>query len=58
MRELRCGKCDKLLAKGSAVELVIKCPRCKTINHVRAKSPDHEGPEPRNGVQHDHTYCF
>ena len=33
MHEVRCNKCNKLLAKvssGSRVE--VKCPRCKTIN--------------------------
>ncbi|MHC1791766.1 Com family DNA-binding transcriptional regulator [Solidesulfovibrio sp.] len=42
MQEIRCGGCNRLLAKGSAVDLVIKCPRCHTINHVRAMSPDQE----------------
>jgi phage FluMu protein Com len=32
--ELRCVTCGKLLGKGKAVDLSIKCPRCKTINHI------------------------
>ncbi|MGE4263271.1 Com family DNA-binding transcriptional regulator [Humidesulfovibrio sp.] len=43
MREIRCGKCNRLLAKGEALDLAIKCPRCGATNHVRATSPDIEG---------------
>ncbi len=43
MREIRCGKCNRLLAKGEALNLAIKCPRCGTINHVRATSRNSEG---------------
>lgn len=31
--EIRCAQCGKLLAKGRAVELSIKCPRCGAYNH-------------------------
>ena len=34
MKDIRCGQCDKLLAKGEAAMLSIKCPRCKTINYI------------------------
>ncbi|MCP1772839.1 LSD1 subclass zinc finger protein [Neisseria perflava] len=30
-REMHCGRCNKLLAKGSG-SVQIKCPRCKHIN--------------------------
>lgn len=40
MREIRCTRCAKLLARGEAVYLEIRCPRCKTDNTVRAESPD------------------
>jgi len=40
--EIRCGKCNRLLAKGEAIDLSIKCPRCGAINHVRAASPVRE----------------
>ncbi|WP_084724285.1 Com family DNA-binding transcriptional regulator [Muribacter muris] len=30
--QLRCRCCNKLLAKGSAILIEIKCGRCKTIN--------------------------
>ncbi|WP_173085163.1 Com family DNA-binding transcriptional regulator [Fundidesulfovibrio magnetotacticus] len=43
MRDIRCGRCSKLLCKGSVWELEIKCPRCHTLNHVRAASPSAEG---------------
>ncbi|WP_373767237.1 Com family DNA-binding transcriptional regulator [Glaesserella sp.] len=31
-KQFRCRCCNKLLAKGSAMHLQIKCVRCKTIN--------------------------
>ncbi|WP_449246446.1 Com family DNA-binding transcriptional regulator [Desulfarculus baarsii] len=37
--EHRCGSCNRLLAKGEALNLAIKCPRCGAINHLRAVSP-------------------
>lgn len=43
MREIRCGKCNRLLAKGEALNLAIKCPRCGAINHVRGQNPNSEG---------------
>ena len=33
-REIRCGQCGRLLAKGEALRLAIKCPRCGTINQI------------------------
>ena len=42
-KEIRCGNCNRLLAKGYALALTIKCPRCGCMNHVRATSPDREG---------------
>lgn len=32
--EIRCGECGRLLAKGEAAEITIKCPRCGTMNHI------------------------
>lgn len=43
MREIRCAECNKLLGKGEALILSIKCPRCGTVNLLRAMSPDMEG---------------
>ena len=34
-QEFRCGKCGKLLGKGSASNFEIKCPRCGTFNVLR-----------------------
>ena len=44
--EIRCGHCNKMLAKGTALDLSIKCPRCGTINIMRARRP---GSEPHDG---------
>ncbi|WP_415714372.1 Com family DNA-binding transcriptional regulator [Maridesulfovibrio sp.] len=40
--EFRCGKCNKLLATGIG-NLTIKCPRCGTLNHLRAMSTNPNG---------------
>ncbi|WP_111640001.1 Com family DNA-binding transcriptional regulator [Marinomonas shanghaiensis] len=32
MQNIRCSKCNKLLAKGVFQMIEIKCPRCKHIN--------------------------
>ncbi|MBU1041586.1 MAG: Com family DNA-binding transcriptional regulator [Proteobacteria bacterium] len=42
-KEIRCGNCNRLLARGEALALTIKCPRCGCMNHVRATSPSVEG---------------
>ena len=59
MQEIRCGKCNRLLAKGEALDLAIKCPRCGAINHVRAVSLNREGSrapgkEPSHDQSQDH----
>ncbi|HCR11895.1 MAG TPA: Com family DNA-binding transcriptional regulator [Solidesulfovibrio sp.] len=54
MREIRCGSCNRLLAKGEAVELSIKCPRCGTMNLLRAASP---GKEPHEAPSGDQVVC-
>lgn len=39
MQEIRCGHCDrKLAAVKEFTEIQIKCPRCRTLNHLKAKS--------------------
>ncbi|MBI6850959.1 Com family DNA-binding transcriptional regulator, partial [Pseudomonas syringae] len=39
LKDYRCGQCKKLLARmGDYTELQIKCPRCGTLNHVKAAS--------------------
>ncbi|WP_199103896.1 Com family DNA-binding transcriptional regulator [Aquitalea sp. ASV11] len=36
--EIRCGQCGRKLAEGWYSTLVIKCPRCRAINHLKAAS--------------------
>ena len=43
LKDIRCHKCGKLLAKGEALVLELKCPRCKAYNFLRAVSAS---PEP------------
>jgi len=35
--QIRCGNCNRLLGKGTALDLSIKCPRCGCINHVKER---------------------
>ncbi|WP_291325214.1 Com family DNA-binding transcriptional regulator [Desulfovibrio sp. UCD-KL4C] len=39
-QKIRCHRCNRLLGigKGTIVELEIKCPRCKALNHVSTAS--------------------
>lgn len=48
LKELRCGHCNKLLAKGWAkeAEIELRCPRCRTFFFLRAVSPN---PAPHAG---------
>lgn len=39
MQDIRCGHCNKKLGVGDYRRLVIKCPRCGVVNHLRAMSP-------------------
>ncbi|RJF84866.1 Com family DNA-binding transcriptional regulator [Azospirillum cavernae] len=54
MEEIRCGSCAKLLARGTAEMLEIKCSRCGTINHVRVKNPPSERPRASDSAQDTH----
>ncbi|WP_363323087.1 Com family DNA-binding transcriptional regulator [uncultured Bilophila sp.] len=54
--EIRCGHCNKMLAKGTALDLSIKCPRCGAINHVRATRPGTDGHEPPQRLFHDSVF--
>lgn len=49
-KEIRCGHCNKLLGKGTARDLEIKCPRCGTLNHVRDMIPCSEPCDGLNGA--------
>lgn len=42
MQEIRCGQCARKLGQGNYVHLVIKCPRCGALNHLRAARPEPE----------------
>ncbi len=48
--EIRCGTCSKKLGDGIYKTLRIKCPRCKTMNFLRAESstPEHHECQCRN----------
>ncbi|MBF0192498.1 MAG: Com family DNA-binding transcriptional regulator [Magnetococcales bacterium] len=52
LEELRCGQCNRLLAKGVGAPLEIKCPRCKTFNHFKGREP-HQTKRPRALLQGD-----
>jgi len=45
MNDIRCGTCSKKLGEGIYQTLQIKCPRCKTLNFLRAESTQSEHPE-------------
>jgi len=37
--DLRCGTCNRKLATArEPYDLIIKCPRCKGMNHLKAQS--------------------
>ncbi|PWE38430.1 Com family DNA-binding transcriptional regulator [Pseudomonas prosekii] len=37
LKDCRCGKCNKLLARvGEFSDIQIKCSRCGTLNHMKA----------------------
>ncbi|WP_082793029.1 Com family DNA-binding transcriptional regulator [Collimonas pratensis] len=39
MQDIRCGSCSRKLGEGEYITLSIKCPRCGTLNHLRATRP-------------------
>lgn len=40
--DVRCPHCGKLLARGQALEMEFKCPRCGTFFVLRAMRPSSE----------------
>ncbi|WP_248798037.1 Com family DNA-binding transcriptional regulator [Pseudomonas sp. MWU13-2105] len=47
MQDIRCGHCRRKLAAASGfTDLQIKCPRCRTLNHLKATSLPPERQEP------------
>ena len=53
LEEIRCGNCNKLLAKSCCNQLEIKCPRCRTMNQIRTKSPKPERLERQGNDHHE-----
>ena len=51
-QDIRCGNCNRLLARGSmdAGEIELVCPRCKTRVILRAMCPN---PAPQDGLLGD-----
>ncbi|MBF0093372.1 MAG: Com family DNA-binding transcriptional regulator [Alphaproteobacteria bacterium] len=54
MESIRCGKCRNLLARAEGCAVEIKCPRCGTLNHVRAGSPPSERPRASTREENAH----
>ncbi|WP_082696317.1 Com family DNA-binding transcriptional regulator [Pseudomonas oryzihabitans] len=53
LKDCRCGQCNRLLARvGEFTELQIKCSRCGTLNHVKAKSLEQS---PLSDISSDQT---
>lgn len=44
MNEFRCGACNRKLGEGEFTQIMIKCPRCGTMNNLRALRPLPECP--------------
>ncbi|MEW5942522.1 MAG: Com family DNA-binding transcriptional regulator [Pseudomonadota bacterium] len=42
MQTIRCGKCNRKLAEAEFKHLAIMCPRCGTLNVVKAASLEPE----------------
>lgn len=58
MEEIRCGACRKKLGEGIFAQLIIKCPRCGALNHLRAKSPEperHRASNPEGTLNGNHA---
>lgn len=48
MEIVRCGRCQRKLAEAQYLRLEIKCPRCGTMNILRAERPTLERPGASN----------
>ena len=48
--EIRCGACSRKLGTGQFTLLQIKCPRCGTLNHLRATCPQPERPRAPSAI--------
>ncbi|WP_273152872.1 Com family DNA-binding transcriptional regulator [Methylophaga thiooxydans] len=54
MKEVRCGGCSRLLAKAEYVQIEIKCPRCKTLNNLKAIEPLNPAPSSARPIEEHH----
>jgi phage FluMu protein Com len=54
METVRCGRCNKKLAEADYRHLAIKCPRCGTLNMLKAASlsPERHGAPPQKDAHH------
>ncbi|MCL1961679.1 MAG: Com family DNA-binding transcriptional regulator [Desulfovibrionaceae bacterium] len=52
-QDIRCGACSRKLGAGKYTILQIKCPRCGTINHLRAARPEPAPPEGHSTETHE-----
>lgn len=41
---LHCGTCQRKLGEGLVARLRIKCPRCKTLNHIQGTTEQQPHP--------------
>ncbi len=48
INDIRCGNCRRKLGEGTYLVLAIKCPRCGTLNHLRASTPSPHASERLN----------
>ncbi|MDR2306122.1 MAG: Com family DNA-binding transcriptional regulator [Paucimonas sp.] len=56
LHDFRCGQCNRLLARADGPALVqIKCPRCATLNHMKAMRLDDPPPSEQHGTSSPHT---
>lgn len=58
MKEVRCGGCSRLLAKAEYVQIEIKCPRCKTLNNLKATEPLNQAPSSANAEEETHGQTY
>ncbi|MCL2162629.1 MAG: Com family DNA-binding transcriptional regulator [Betaproteobacteria bacterium] len=54
METVRCGQCRKKLAEADYRHLAIKCPRCGTLNMLKAESlqPERHGASSKKETRH------
>ncbi len=57
-QDIRCGQCQRKLATGLYIELQIKCPRCGTLNHLKAPSLSPERHRASEIGDHDERHNY